>query len=140
MSRGTMQKKCSANKNYHNNKYLCKICDKSCKSEKTLYTHEKLHHKMKKANYPCNSCARSFPTESQAYKHVKVVHTDDIIKCANCNKSMKPFSLKLHLNICTPKSIFGKVECRYCQKMFSSHHLKYVHIKSCASNQSSKCK
>ena len=132
------QKKCTANESYHNEKFKCDICnsDKTYASEKSLKVHQKQQHREAIKSYPCNSCEKSFATEGQANKHVKDVHTEDSISCTNCNKSMRPISLPLHLKTCTSqKSKEEKVECVNCHLMLSLDHLKRKHSQFCISKQ-----
>ena len=79
------------------NKYKCKLCDKSYKGRKGLRSHVKSVHEKKRTS--CEICNKSFVTNNTLKRHVEAVHEKiKKVKCEFCDKAFTQYSeLTQHL-------------------------------------------
>ncbi|XP_058119421.1 zinc finger protein 888-like [Anopheles ziemanni] len=105
--------------------FRCKICNKSYKQIRTLYTHNALHHPLNgsEKSYTCNDCDESFHNIIQLKFHRK---SHIRIPCPQCKKMFNKQSLKSHLRVHVPNT--QRFRCKLCCKEYKQYSGLKWHI------------
>ncbi|XP_031617514.1 zinc finger protein 665-like [Contarinia nasturtii] len=114
--------------------FVCEICPKQFKQEKSLLKHLGTKHNIevcdytKKESFKCKYCDKQYLTESLLNKHV-VCHGANgelIHKCSCCTSY---FETKEKMQEHAQKEHEDRLKCNYCNKIYKDVDCKAAHIR-----------
>ncbi|GIY46225.1 poly(A) RNA polymerase, mitochondrial, partial [Caerostris extrusa] len=122
-------------------KFVCRICHKSCGNEFFLQMHYDKHTesaRCESAYYECGICGERY---SKVLKPLLDLHyRDHLIQCHKCNVCSSEFISKANLNIHYLKEIKTNHSCAVCDAMFENEYLLLSHYDGHAEEDSEGCK
>ena len=133
--------------NTEKKRYICPLCYWTVKGFDKILKHVNRFHKDDKALlntsmrstallFKCKDCDYSFHKQMYLSIHKERKHRvlESHVKCNNCNKKLKRYSLRPHMTLCKNKKNLnmGKVCCKLCDVSFNStgmlkRHKLYIH-------------
>ncbi|OXU19972.1 hypothetical protein TSAR_004768 [Trichomalopsis sarcophagae] len=127
------------------NRYTCKLCQKSYKSSLHAYRHLSRSCQISKRLFKCDKCGRNFTAKYSLKRHMLLLHTEKgklprkkIIEeetiCHKCHKRYRDkYGLYRHKKYeCGKEPQFACAHCEYRsrQKINLAKHLENIHAKS----------
>ena len=117
--------------------HVCETCQKRFKNLTGLQNHQKMHTGLKP--YKCETCNVSFANRSTYNYHVEKEHSDKVYVC-QCSKTFKTKAcLRAHLKNHTfqgPK----RYKCQYCNLRLKTKHYKVEHERIHTDERPFKCR
>ena len=130
-------------------RYICPLCYWTVKDFDNLQKHVNRFHGDDRALlmtsirstdllFKCEDCDYSFLKQKFLLLHRERKHSHKVleshVKCNNCNKKLKRYSIKPHMELCKREKTLevGKVCCKLCSVSFKStgmfkRHKLYIH-------------
>ena len=146
-----LSQKCAKNlKKDQDRKYVCEICDRSCKSRGHLIQHVKNDHLQTRPRYTCDACSYGSNNRANVMQHKKVIHYKlRPYKCDQCpfsaarrnkfrdhikrfHRGLGKALIEVDEGVETDLNVWRdacKFTCRYCPKEMKKRYDMIAHSK-----------